>query len=182
MLASLAALKHLTSELIGRFSGAAVAGTREVYGAGPLTRYAADLVVPRQQRLECALLKGLTWRFVVKREGAAALHSRQRVLIGELAAAVAAGAPLTLDPVFRPAYLAAEPDAARMRVVVDQIASLTDTSAIAWHRRLCATVRSTPAAVQAAALPGAGGAHAGPAERDTRDQGRNTQWPLNLPT
>ena len=28
-------------------------------------------------------------------------------------------------------------DAARRRVVIDQIASLTDTSAIAWHHRLC---------------------------------------------
>jgi len=171
-LAALAALKHLTSELIGRFSGAPVTATREAYGAGPLTRYAADLVVPRQQRLECALLKGLTWRFVVMREGAAALHSRQRELIGELAAAVAADAPATLDPVLRPAYLAAEPDAARLRVVVDQIASLTDTSAIAWHRRLCGAAPSSPAAVSAAAetpaaVPGADGAHAGPAARET---------------
>jgi len=31
----------------------------------------------------------------------------------------------------------AENDDARLRVVVDQIASLTDTSARAWHARLC---------------------------------------------
>ena len=42
----------------------------------------------------------------------------------------------TLDPVFRPAYLAAVSDQERLRVVVDEIASLTDTSATAWHRRL----------------------------------------------
>jgi dGTPase len=31
---------------------------------------------------------------------------------------------------------AAADDAARLRVVIDQVASLTDASAIGWHRRL----------------------------------------------
>jgi dGTPase len=34
-------------------------------------------------------------------------------------------------------WAAAGDDAARLRVVVDQIALLTDAGAIAWHRRLC---------------------------------------------
>jgi dGTPase len=38
--------------------------------------------------------------------------------------------------VLRPAWHAAAGDAERLRVVVDQIASLTDTSAIARHGRL----------------------------------------------
>jgi dGTPase len=171
-LRSLAALKNLTSELIARLAGAAVRATLAASGPGPHTRYAANLVVPRRQRLECALLKGLTWHFVVTREGAAALHARQRELIGELAAAVAAGAPSTLDPVLRPAYLAAEPDAARMRVVVDQIASLTDTSAIAWHRRLCrAAPGISSAGAGPAAVPGAGGAFAGSSSRQRHTGG-----------
>ena len=29
-------------------------------------------------------------------------------------------------------------DAARLRVVIDQVASLTDPVAVAWHSRLCA--------------------------------------------
>ncbi len=41
-------------------------------GPPPLTRYAADLAVPRQQRLECALLKGVTAQYVMSRPGAAA--------------------------------------------------------------------------------------------------------------
>ncbi len=55
----------------------------------------------------------------------------------ELAAAVRIGAPGTIDPALRPAYEAATTDAGRLRVVVDQVATLTDTSAVAWHARLC---------------------------------------------
>jgi dGTPase len=134
---SLAALKHLTSELISRFCDAAQDATLAAARTVRLTRYAADLVVPRRQRLECALLKGVTAHYVMSRAGVAAAQARQRELITELAAAVRAGAPQTLEPVFSPAHEAAGSDRGRLRVVVDQIASLTDTSAIAWHRRLC---------------------------------------------
>jgi dGTPase len=140
-LRSLAALKNLTSELIGRFCRAAQDATRVAAGAGPLTRYAADLIVPRRQRLECALLKGVTAHFVMSRPGAAAVQARQRELIAGLARAVAAGAPATLEPPLRPVWESADGDAARLRVVVDQIASLTDTSAIAWHGGLVAAAR-----------------------------------------
>ncbi|MGH3277452.1 MAG: deoxyguanosinetriphosphate triphosphohydrolase, partial [Streptosporangiaceae bacterium] len=133
--AAAAAVKHLTSELIGRFCGAAQHATRPA-GAPPLTRYDADLVVPRQQRLECALLKGVTAHYVMTRPGAAALQAREREIITELTEAVLAGAPGTLDQTFAAAFAAASGDDARRRVAIDQIASLTDTSAIAWHRRL----------------------------------------------
>jgi dGTPase len=135
---SSAAVKHLTSELIGRLCGAAEHATRPS-GQPPLARYEADLTVPPRQRLECALLKGVTAHYVMSRSGAAAAQARERELIGELAEAVLAGAPVTLDPVFRPEFESAPDDAARLRIVIDQIASLTDTSAIAWHQRLRAT-------------------------------------------
>jgi len=142
---ALVALKYLTSELIARFCGAAQEATLAAAGdRQPLTRYAADLVVPRQQRLECALLKAVTAHFVMSRAGVAEFQARQRDVIAELAAAVQAGAPGTLDPALRPAYLAADTGAERLRVVVDQIASLTDTSAIAWHDRLCRARRPVP--------------------------------------
>jgi dGTPase len=139
---ALAGLKNLTSELIGRFCEAAQDATlgdagESPAGAAPVIRYSVDLVVPRRQRLECALLKGVTAHYVMSRSGVAALQARQRELITELAAAVLSGAPQSLEPVLRPAYLEAGSDPARLRVVVDQIASLTDTSAIAWHGRLC---------------------------------------------
>jgi dGTPase len=102
-----------------------------------LTRYAADLIVPRPQRLECALLKGITAHYVMTRAGVVAAQARERELLAELAFAIERAAPHTLDPLLRPAWDAAGTDAARRRVVIDQVASLTDTSAIAWHHRLC---------------------------------------------
>jgi dGTPase len=152
---TVAALKNLTSELIGRFCVAAQQATLAAASqsaphpttATPLshtspvghsfTRYAADLVVPRRQRLECALLKAITARYVMNRAGVFAAQARERELLAELAYAIERGAPQTLDPLLRPSWDAAGTDAARRRVVIDQVASLTDTSAIAWHHRLC---------------------------------------------
>jgi dGTPase len=146
---TVAAVKHLTSELIGRFAGAgrrveaaSQAGPGSGSGgrsnpSGPFRSYEFDLHVPRRQRLECALLKAVTAHYVMRRAGAAALQARERELLAELAATVLAGAPGALDPMFRPDFESATSDAARLRVVVDQVASLTDTSALAWHARLC---------------------------------------------
>jgi dGTPase len=133
---SAAALKRVSSELIGRFCVAAQDATLAAHPR-PLTRYAADLIVPRRQRLECALLKGITAHYVMTREGVITAQARERELLAELALAVERGAPGTLDPLLRPAWHAAQTDAQRRRVLIDQIASLTDTSAIAWHHRLC---------------------------------------------
>ena len=57
-------------------------------------------------------------------------------MITELALAIERGAPATLDPVFQPAWDAAGADEQRRRVIIDQLASLTDTSALALHARL----------------------------------------------
>jgi dGTPase len=136
-LRSLAALKNLTSQLIGRFCTAAEQATRERHGDGRLTRYAADLVVPREQRLEVAVLKAVANRWVMQREGAESVYTDQREIVQELVAALRLTAPVSLDPVLLSAYDAAPDDDARLRVVVDQVASLTDRSVVAWHQRLC---------------------------------------------
>ncbi len=135
-LRSLAALKNLTSELIGRFCRAAEEATHEACGAGPLTRYAADLIVPRAQRLECALLKGVAAHYVMGRASHGRTQALQREIVAELAGALGAGAPDLLDPVFRGFHAEAPDDRARLRVIIDQVASLTDTVALAWHRDL----------------------------------------------
>ena len=130
------ALKRATSELTGRFVSAAVAATRERAGDGPLRRYAADLVVPRRVAAECALLKAVAARYVMNRRDVTSVQSRQRELLTELTGLLADRAPAALDPALRPDWLAAPDDAARLRVVVDQVAGLTDLSAPAWHARL----------------------------------------------
>jgi dGTPase len=155
---SLVALKNLTSELIGRFCVAAQEATLAAAGSGPvtralLTRFGADLVVPRQQRLECALLKAIAMQYVMTREGAARAQALERELLTELTFAVERGAPGTLDPLLRTSWDAAASDAERRRVVIDQVASLTDTSAIAWHHRLCALPARAPPAPTPALAP-----------------------------
>ena len=131
-----AAAKRATSELTGRFAGAAVTATRAVHGDGPLTRYAAELVVPARIAAECALLKAIAVHDVMRRPGAVERQAGQRRLLTELVAAVADGAPGTLDRALRPAWHAAASDADRLRVVVDQVAQLTDSSAVTRHARL----------------------------------------------
>jgi dGTPase len=134
-----AALKRLTSVLTGRFVAAAVEATTARFGAGPWRRYAADLVVPRRVRAQCALLKGMALRYVMRRAGAGPAYEWQREILTDLVRALTDRAPDGLDPVFAPLWNAARDDAARLRVVIDQVASLTDPAAAAWHRHL--TVR-----------------------------------------
>jgi len=130
------ALKRLTSELVSRFASAAVDATRAVHGQGPLGRYAADLVVPGLVAAEVALLKAVAVRYVMADPARLAMQAGQREMLAELTNAVADGAPETLGPPLREAWAGAVDDAARWRVVIDQMATLTDQQACDWHRRL----------------------------------------------
>ncbi|WP_109509677.1 deoxyguanosinetriphosphate triphosphohydrolase [Nocardioides speluncae] len=132
---NLAALKNLTSDLIGRFCGSVQAATFAA-GEGPFVRHRADLVVPEQTRLEIAVLKGVAAHYVMRANDRLALMDRQRELIAELFEALTARGPDALDRQFADDWAAAADDAARQRVLVDQIASLTDESAVRWHHRL----------------------------------------------
>lgn len=136
--AGMVVLKNFTSQITGRFVFAAVAETRAAFGVEPLLRYRADLVVPREIRCEVAALKGLANLYVFQRAEADAMYERQRDVISEVVAALAESPRPALDPVFAPAWLAAETDTARLRVIIDQVASLTDASLLRLHRRLCA--------------------------------------------
>ncbi|MGW5862327.1 deoxyguanosinetriphosphate triphosphohydrolase [Streptomyces sp. NPDC055239] len=131
-------LKDATSQLIGHFCLAAESATRARYGKGPLTRYGAELVVPREARHECAVLKAVADRYVMQRPAQERLRADQRIVVAELAEALTARAPEGLDPQFRALYLTARDDRAALRVVIDQIASLTDAAARSLHARLTA--------------------------------------------
>src|SRR5204863_5597846 len=97
--AALVGLKRAASLLIGRFVASAVDATRSWYGDGPLRRYDADLVVPRPIRAQCALLKGIALRYVMRRAGSAQRYGREREILRELVEALTARAPEALDPI-----------------------------------------------------------------------------------
>ncbi len=132
------ALKRLTSVLTGRFVAAAVDATHRRHGPAPMRRYDGDLVVPRTVRDQCALLKGMALRYVMRARAAERWYERQRTLLTELVEVLCRRAPDHLDPMFTPLWKDAADDAARLRVVIDQVASLTDPAAVAWHRTLVA--------------------------------------------
>ena len=129
-------LKNLTSQLIGRFLGAAVSATRAEFPQETLIRFSANVVVPREIQAEIAVLKGIVAANVMSTNARQPLYTRQRTVLGELAALLLDTGPANLDPGFAADWKDASTDAARKRVVVDQIASLTDQSAMAWHERL----------------------------------------------
>ncbi|AYV27627.1 Deoxyguanosinetriphosphate triphosphohydrolase [Streptomyces sp. ADI95-16] len=136
-----ARLKDATSQLIGRFCLAAEGATRAAYGSGRLTRYAAELVVPRAARNECAVLKAVADLYVMQRDEQERIRADQRVVLAELAEALSARAPEGLDPQFRAVFDTAADDKARKRAVIDQIASLTDAAARSLHDRLTRRTR-----------------------------------------
>ena len=129
-----AALKDMTSRLIGRFVHGVEVATREHHGDGPLTRYAADLVVPDDTRAECAVLKAVAAHFVMNARERIDVHSRQREVVADLVAGYQQDPVGRLDPDLLGDWKAADSDAAALRVVVDQVASLTDVRAEYLHR------------------------------------------------
>jgi dGTPase len=131
----LAARKNLTSDLIGRFCGA-VQDATFAGSPGPFVRYRADLVVPEETEREIAVLKGIAAHYVMRTDDRLALMSRQRELLAELVEVLTARGPDALDAPYADDWAAAADDDGRRRAVIDQVASLTDASAAAWHDRL----------------------------------------------
>ncbi len=129
--ASLAALKDMTSRLIGHFVHTVEDATREQHGTGRLTRYAAGLVVPESVRAEASVLKGAAAFFVMMSDERREVMERQREIVQTLFSAYS-DHPGRMDPIHAAAHHEATQDAdpvAVSRSVIDQVASLSDTRA-----------------------------------------------------
>jgi dGTPase len=183
---ALAVLKDMTSQLIGRFVLAAEHATRAAFGPGRLTRYAADVVVPEDTAAEIAVLKALAAVYVMEPRVSDPVYVSQRAVLTELLAALAAGAPGSLEPEFRGWWLDAEDDAGRFRAALDQVASLTDSSALLEHRRLVGGAPPWDCILDASGAPSR--LSAWPAGSDARTSRRSvpppgsTRWSANAST
>jgi len=133
----LAALKDMTSLLIGRFVQAVEVATRAKHGDGPLTRYAADLVIPDDARAECAVLKATAAHFVMFTDERQSFMGGQRSQIHELVGAYRDQPEVRLDPLYRVDFQGAGDDGAALRAIIDQVASLSDPRAMALHQAWC---------------------------------------------
>jgi dGTPase len=133
---TMAALKTMTSELIGRFCTSIESATRAAHGTTDLVRHRADVVVPRDTLLEIAVLKGIAATYVMFTDRRAGALATEREIVCELVELVSAAGPDALAPALGADWAAADTDAARLRVVVDHVASLTDVSAVTEHARL----------------------------------------------
>jgi len=133
---SLARLKDTTSQLIGRFVLSAELETRKVHGDGPLTRYSANLEIPREQKIEVDFLKSVAGHYLISAAASQERYAKQQVVIHELVEMLFEAAPAELDPIFKEDWKLAQNDSQRLRIVIDQIASLTDPGAYALHAHL----------------------------------------------
>ena len=140
-LAAWADLKGLTSQLVGRYVGAVTQATRDGnaallapgapgapgLAAPGLGRQHGRLVVPPDVEAEVRLLKTVAVLYVMDQPAHQARQDRQRDRIYRVHEYLRAGAPGTLDTMFRTWFNAAKTDAERERVIVDQIASMTES-------------------------------------------------------
>jgi dGTPase len=132
-----AKLKNLTSQLIGRFAHAAVHATREAHPQHNLVRFGGNVIIPLDVQAEIAVLKGIVAAFVMTTNSRKPVYSHQREVLTDLCNTLFAGGPQVLDPHFAQDWKNTSDEAVRRRIVIDQVASLTDQSAFAWHDRLC---------------------------------------------
>ena len=131
----LATLKNLTSSLIGEFVQASTARTLESAGS-QATRFQSQLLVPSAIRAQISVLKGLVSAFLMSHDSRRPFYEWQRALLTELADALLAKNGAELDAYSTGAFNAAQGEAAKRRVIVDQVACLTDQSALTLHNRL----------------------------------------------
>lgn len=120
-------LKALTSQLVGRYVGAVTRATLGGNEGMTLGRQHGRLVVPPDVEAEVRLLKTVAVLYVMDQPSHQARQDRQRDRIYRVHEYLRAGAPGTLDTMFQAWFNVAETDLERERVIVDQIASMTES-------------------------------------------------------
>lgn len=118
-------LKKMTSELVGRYVGATIAATKE--SGATLGRQHGQLIVPPAAEAEVRLLKTIAVLYVMDTPAHLRRQDRQRERVYRVFDYLTAGAPGTLDAMFRMWWEQANTPAERQRVIIDQIASMTES-------------------------------------------------------
>lgn len=133
-----ARLKNLSSDLIGSFVSRTTEAILENAPRASLTRYRAGVIIPSKVRSEIAVLKGLVASFLMTARSRQGYYEKQRQILIELADFLFQAGGQHLEPMFAESWQQATHEVAQRRVIVDQIASLTDPSALALHSHLVA--------------------------------------------
>ena len=124
----MAALKNMTSHLIGKFTEEIEQATKAGNKAENFTRYKANLIVPLETKAQIAVLKAVVNLFVMQRKGAAENYAKEQDLILNIVEGLQNN-PQKLDPQFKHQFENAGSSKEAKRAVIDQVASLTDSSA-----------------------------------------------------
>jgi dGTPase len=132
----LATLKNLSSALIGNFVLASTNRTLESAHATEVTRYQSQLLVPIEIRAQISVLKGLVSAFLMSIDSRKGFYEYQRAILTELADALLAANGKYLDTYATWAWGMANNEIDQRRVIIDQVACLTDQSAINLHYQL----------------------------------------------
>lgn len=122
-LAGLAALKRMTSTLVGRYITGIIGAT----SGRPLGRHHGDITIPADLLAEITLLKSVAVLYVMDERSHLRAQRRDQERIFRVADYLVAGAPDVLDPLFAGWWCQAESEAGRLRVVIDQLASMTES-------------------------------------------------------
>ena len=129
-------LKNLTSSVIGSFVSRTTEATFQANADSLFARYAGDVVVPIEVEAEIAIFKGLASYFLMSLDERVGYYEDQRTLLKELADVLLASNGEYLDGYSQEAWSRAKNDTEKHRVIVDQIAVLTDAAALKMHEAL----------------------------------------------
>jgi len=132
---SQAQLKNLTSDLIGRFAIRTTQATLENAPRANLARYQSGVIVPARIRAEIAVLKGIVAAFLMTSVERQPIYDSQREILVELCEQLMQQ-PELLSASSAQVWHSTDDYAVRKRAVVDEVASLTDLSAVALHQQL----------------------------------------------